>query len=83
MKMNYRGAAEMAGWYGIAAIVGAYFLVSFKIIDADSFVFQLLNLSGAIGVIWISLVKRLTQTVVLNVVWAVVALVALTQMLLQ
>lgn len=75
--------AEMAGWYGIVAILGAYFLVSFSVIDSDSALYQLLNLSGALGVIWISVVKGVGQTVVLNIVWALIAIAALLKLLLQ
>lgn len=75
--------AECAGWYGIVAILGAYFLVSFGVITSDSVVFQLLNATGAVGIIWISVVKRLRQTVVLNAVWLAIALVALAQILIN
>lgn len=80
--MNESKLAEVAGWYGIIAILGAYFLVSFGVINSDALVFQILNLTGALGVIWISVVKKLRQTVVLNVIWAVIALTALWRILL-
>lgn len=74
--------AEVAGWYGIAAILGAYVLVSFGVISSDSAVFQLLNLTGALGVIWISIVKNVMQSVVLNVIWAFVAIAALVKLVI-
>lgn len=69
--------AEAAGWYGTAAILLAYGLVSFEVVSAHGAVFQLLNLTGAIGIIVISVRKNVKQSVVLNVIWAVVAIVAL------
>lgn len=72
--------AELAGWYGTVAIVLAYVLVSFKLIEADSAIYQLLNLTGALGIIVISIVKRAKQPAVLNAFWALIALVALVSM---
>ncbi len=71
--------AEAAGWYGTAAILLAYGLVSFELISANGTVFQLLNLSGALGIIIISVRKNVKQSVVLNVIWAIVALIALVR----
>lgn len=72
---------EIAGWYGAAAILVAYALVSFQVITGDSLLFQLLNLTGALGIIVISLYKKVYQTVALNIVWIVVALVAIAAIL--
>lgn len=77
--MDRTRIAELAGWYGTSAIVGAYALVSFGILDAEGIVFQLLNLSGALGIIVISIVKNVTQTIVLNLFWAAIAIIALAR----
>lgn len=69
--------AEAAGWYGTVAIVLAYMLVSFKVIESDSLPYQLLNLTGALGIVAVSLVKRVKQPAVLNMFWAAIAFVAL------
>lgn len=69
--------AEIAGWYGTAAILTAYILTSFSIISGDGIVFQILNLTGALGIIAIAAYKRVRQSIVLNVVWSVVAIVAI------
>lgn len=68
---------ELAGWYGTAAILLAYILVSFDVLDADGVIFQILNLTGALGVIAIAAHKKVTQSVVLNIFWACVAIIAL------
>lgn len=73
--------AEIAGWYGAVAILLAYTLVSFELIAASGTVFQLLNLTGAIGVIIASSYKKVKQSVVLNIFWAGVAVVALLRLL--
>jgi hypothetical protein len=82
MNFNRKTAAEIAGWYGTTAIVVAYVLVSFKVVSAQGVFFQLLNLTGAIGIMTISLVKKLRQTVVLNLFWAAIAVVALVALAL-
>lgn len=74
--------AEIAGWYGTTAIVGAYALVSFGLIDAEGITYQILNLSGALGIIVISNVKKVRQTIVLNLFWSAIAIVALVRLLL-
>lgn len=81
--MNKRKLAEIVGWYGTFAIVLAYCLVSFEIIDASSWVFQVLNLTGAIGIIVISVVKGVRQSVILNAFWAGIAVLALTRILID
>ncbi|HVQ43488.1 MAG TPA: hypothetical protein VMT30_00795 [Candidatus Saccharimonadia bacterium] len=77
-----RKLIEFAGWYGTVAIVLAYALVSFKIVAADSALYQLLNLTGAAGIIAISALKGVKQSVVLNGFWAAIALVALARIVL-
>jgi len=73
--------AELAGWYGAVAILTAYTLVSFKVISADELVFQLLNLTGAIGIIIISTYKKVAQSILLNCVWGIVAIIAIFNIL--
>lgn len=72
-----RKAAEVLGWYGMAAIALAYILVSFRVVPPNGVVYQILNLTGALGIIAISAVKRVRQSVILNVFWAAVAAAAL------
>ena len=74
-------AAEAAGWYGTVAIVLAYVLVSFKVVPADGTAYQLLNLTGAVGIVVISAVKKVKQPLVLNTFWALIATVALIKVL--
>lgn len=68
---------ELAGWYGTAAILLAYTLVSFNMISAHGSVFQLLNLTGALATIVIMAHKKVLQSIILNMFWAGVALIAL------
>ena len=65
------------GWYGVAAILGAYALLNFGTLEAKSIIYQLLNLTGAVGVGIDALNDKDWQPVVLNLVWAVVAIVSI------
>jgi hypothetical protein len=75
--------SDMIGWYGMLAILGAYGLVSFELVAADSVIYQGLNFTGALGLIWIAFHKRATQMVVLNTFWALIALLALGNLFLK
>ena len=74
-------SVEIFGWYGMAAIVGAYALVSFSVIDAGSLLFQLLNVTGAVGILVVSWRKKVYQSVLLQLVWASIGLIALAQII--
>ena len=45
--------AEIAGWYGTAAILGAYALSTFGVLRTGDRLYQALNLTGALGVAWV------------------------------
>jgi len=69
--------AEIYGWYGAGAILLAYALLSFKVIHSNSYVYQLLNLTGAVGIVVISIYKKDRQVIALNTVWTIVAAIAI------
>ncbi len=73
---------ELFGWYGMIAIVSAYALISFSVIQSTDFAYQALNASGALGIVIVSFNKRAYQPGVLNVIWLVIAVVAIAKMLL-
>lgn len=72
---------QFAGWYGVVAIILAYMLNSFSVLDSHSLAYQLLNLSGALGIICEAASKKDAQPVVLNIVWSAIALVAIINIL--
>jgi hypothetical protein len=76
---NRRILAEIAGWYGMSAIVLGYLLVSFNILPAGGGAYQLLNLTGALGILVISIVKKIRQTIILNIFWGAIAVIALAR----
>ena len=71
---------EIIGWYGAFAILIAYAMVSFGMIDAHSLLYQILNITGACGIAYLSFIKRAYQPAVLNLVWAIIAIVAIARL---
>ena len=80
--MNKKIINEIIGWYGTVAIVSAYALLSFNIIVSKSLIYQLLNATGAIGIIYISFKKKAYQPGVLNIIWTIIATVAIIKILM-
>ncbi len=72
---------ELFGWYGTIAIILAYILVSFSIISVTNIWYQLLNGTGALGIIFDAFYKKDYQPGVLNIVWASVAVIAILRIL--
>ncbi len=86
MSINFHHKAlhaeDIVGWYGVFAIVVAYVLVSFQIIGVESFWYQLLNLTGSLGIISIAYKHKDYQPLLLNLIWAAVALFLLFKVLM-
>lgn len=80
-KTIQRGALESSGYLGLVLILGAYFLVSFNIIGAQSAIFQIMNLIGAAGNISYYLFKKAYSGVILDIFWAIVAILALIRLI--
>jgi len=75
MKIN--NLDEIVGWYGAGAIVLAYALLSFDLISSADLNYQMLNLTGAFGIVYISFKKKDYQPGVLNIIWVVIALISI------
>ena len=72
-------AENYFGWYGVLAILLAYLLVSFNAVTAKSLGYQLLNLTGALGIVIVALSKKDAQPAVL---WAIIAIAAIARLIL-
>ncbi len=73
---------ESIGWYGACAITLAYALVSFDMLLPSTFLYQILNGTGALGIVYISFKKKAYQPGVLNIIWAIIALIAIIRLLM-
>ena len=72
---------EVYGWYGTVAIVLAYALVSFSVIDTTNIWYQVLNGTGALGIVIVSFHHKNYQPGVLNVIWTIIAIIAIVKIL--
>ena len=79
MKKNI--IINVLGWYGVAAILTAYILLNINIVSSQNMSYQLLNITGAICIAYDSFKDRDYQPVVLNIIWAIVALIAIVKIL--
>ena len=65
------------GWLSSAAVVIAYGLISMNRLDSKSRIYQWLNLFGSVGLALNTAYYRAFPSTVVNVVWFVIAGVAL------
>ena len=68
--------------YGTAAILAAYFLVSFGF-AGDLVIYQILNLTGSTALAIIGFMKKAWQPAALEVAWAAIALFSLVWLLIR
>ena len=75
--------SEVLGWYGVVAVIAAYSLNAFNIINPHQLSYLLLNLTGSLGIMWDAWNQKNYQPVVLNVVWGLIALIGLIQLIFR
>jgi len=68
---------KIIGWVGVVLIVGAYILVSFSILSPKNILYPLMNLFGSIGIVIEAGSKRDLQPMVINIVWIIIAAIAI------
>ena len=74
---------EIVGWIGSIEILLAYGLNSYQKIRSDSLAFSLLNLTGGLFLMIYTLYKEAFANTFVNLVWVVIALIALARFLQQ
>ena len=79
MKIN--NLDEIVGWYGTGAIVLAYALLSFNFVSSVDLTYQILNLTGAFGIVYISFKKKDYQPGVLNIIWVIIVIISVFKIL--
>jgi hypothetical protein len=77
--MKTRRLTEIIGWYGFAAILGAYTASNLGWLAFGSSAYQFLNLTGAAALLIDAWPDRNWQVIVLNGIWALVAIIAVVQ----
>ena len=77
MKPGTNIFLEYLGWCGAVAVLAAYTLYFLGRLDADSIWFQVLNLVGGIGIVAVSLYRKVWQAAIVGAIWASIAAYAL------
>lgn len=68
---------DIVGWCGAALLLAAFALNSFGYLGRTDAAYQLMNLFGAIGIALQAYKRRAFPAAALNIVWAIIAIVAL------
>ena len=71
---------ELGGWIGVVLILVSYCLLSLGFIDGDNTLYHILILAGSTLVASISFSKQNYQPFVLNIIFAILAIVALVRL---
>jgi len=71
---------NILGWIGSIEVLAAYGLNSYQKIKSDSILFYVLNLTGGLLLILFSVYKEAYPNVFINVVWVIIAVVALMKL---
>ena len=68
---------EIIGWIGAVEVIIAYAFNSNGKLKSDSVTFQMLNLTGAIFLIANTLYNESYPSMVINIIWTAIAILAL------
>ena len=68
---------EIIGWIGAIMLLVSYAMASFGILSVDMLIYQLMNLTGSIIAMIISAKHNVKQTILVNAVWSVVAIISI------
>lgn len=69
------------GWLGVILCTLGYFLLSIKVLNAESRIFQLLNIVGGLCLVTIALESNDLPNAVANLLWMFIGLYALGRQL--
>ncbi|HXK38078.1 MAG TPA: hypothetical protein VJ579_03350 [Candidatus Paceibacterota bacterium] len=68
---------EAIGVLGSIMVLGAFALNSFGVVESSSTVYQIMNLVGGSAFVYYTFKKTAWSSLVVNVAWVIIALVAL------
>lgn len=79
--MQKSKAVELLGYFGAALLIGAYFLVSFDVVESDSLTYQGLNLLAAIVYGFYAVIRKVTPVLVVQLFWGTIGILAIVRIL--
>ena len=72
---------DVIGWVGSFEVIAAYGLNSYQKLKSDSLSFQFLNLTGGLFLIINTLYYHAFPSAFINVVWVIIASIAIVQLI--
>ena len=72
---------QLMGWCGVLLVLLGYFLVSERLVSAETICYQVINACGALFVAIEAKTKNDSQPFWLNVIWLCVALLSIARIL--
>ena len=72
---------DIIGWIGSFEVIAAYGLNSYQKIKTDSFLFQFLNLTGALFLIVNTIFYKAYPSTFINIVWVIIAVLSLLRLM--
>ena len=75
--MSWQLIIDIIGWVGSIEVILAYGLNSYQKIKSDSLLYQVLNLTGGIFLIINTIYYGAYPSTAINVVWVVIATIAI------
>lgn len=81
--MDYKLLIDVTGWVGSIFVVIAYFSVSYDKFKISPFSYQLLNAAGSMCLVINTVYYHAFPSASVNVIWLVIALVALIRIRLS
>ncbi|CAN5116813.1 hypothetical protein BH11PAT4_BH11PAT4_7800 [soil metagenome] len=81
MPKDERRLVDFLGWYGMVAILVAYILLTYGYLTPQSAIWQVLNLTGSLGLAFNSVARKAMPEFWLNAIFALVAVTGLYQIL--
>lgn len=68
---------EIMGWTGAALVLGAYALLSMKIISSNSYLYHVINVIGAGMLAYYTYSKDAIPSALLNITWSFIGVAAM------
>ncbi len=68
---------DIVGWISVLVFILAYLLLVLKIVSSDSAIYHLINLLGAVGLVFFGWQRKSKHLVFLNSFWILIATVSL------
>ena len=77
LSMSLELVVDVIGWLGAAVIVVGYLTTSFPRFSVTNFQYQMLNVTGALGLVVNGWYHGAVPSAFLNIVWALIAVASM------